>query len=133
MQQQGGGDPGPALPDNVLIEASAVLDAVWELAPTMPVWQHPVFAGKQFRAPLPVAGNYGAPTTPLLRGIPGWLRSGVVRPLARQTRVRFAYRALTHPAVAIFLLGGAGGKLRGGRVLDYLDSPNRRMCCTRAC
>ena len=31
-------------------------------------------------------------------------------------------------AVAIFLLGGAGGKLRGGRVLDYLDSPNRRMC-----
>jgi hypothetical protein len=28
----------------------------------------------------------------------------------------------------IVLLGGAGGKLRGGRVLDYLNSPNRRMC-----
>jgi hypothetical protein len=28
----------------------------------------------------------------------------------------------------IVLLGGAGGKLRGGRVLDYLDAPNRRMC-----
>jgi hypothetical protein len=28
----------------------------------------------------------------------------------------------------IILLGGAGGKLRGGRVLDYLNSPNRRMC-----
>ena len=28
----------------------------------------------------------------------------------------------------ILLLGGAGGNLRGGRVLDYLDQPNRRMC-----
>ena len=28
----------------------------------------------------------------------------------------------------IILLGGAGGKLRGGRALDYLNSPNRRMC-----
>ena len=25
-------------------------------------------------------------------------------------------------------VGGAGGKLRGGRVIDYLNSPNRRMC-----
>ena len=24
--------------------------------------------------------------------------------------------------------GGAGDNLRGGRVLDYLDKPNRRMC-----
>ena len=28
----------------------------------------------------------------------------------------------------IILLGGAGGKLKGGRVLDYLNAPNRRMC-----
>ena len=28
----------------------------------------------------------------------------------------------------VILLGGAGGNLRGGRVLDYLDKPNRRMC-----
>ncbi len=28
----------------------------------------------------------------------------------------------------IILLGGAGGKLRDGRVLDSLNSPNRRMC-----
>ncbi|GDY22375.1 hypothetical protein LBMAG56_37220 [Verrucomicrobiota bacterium] len=28
----------------------------------------------------------------------------------------------------VVLLGGAGGNLRGGRVLDYLDKPNRRMC-----
>ena len=28
----------------------------------------------------------------------------------------------------VVLLGGAGGKLRGGRALNYLESPNRRMC-----
>jgi hypothetical protein len=28
----------------------------------------------------------------------------------------------------IVLLGGGGGKLRGGRVLDYLNASNRRMC-----
>jgi len=26
------------------------------------------------------------------------------------------------------LLGGGGGQLQGGRVLDYLDKPNRKMC-----
>jgi hypothetical protein len=28
----------------------------------------------------------------------------------------------------VILLGGAGGKLHGGRALDYLKAPNRRMC-----
>ena len=28
----------------------------------------------------------------------------------------------------VVLLGGAGGQMRGGRVLDYLDKPNRKMC-----
>lgn len=28
----------------------------------------------------------------------------------------------------VILLGGAGGKLQGGRVLDYMDKPNRKMC-----
>jgi hypothetical protein len=28
----------------------------------------------------------------------------------------------------IVLLGGAGGKIQGGRALDYLDKPNRKMC-----
>lgn len=28
----------------------------------------------------------------------------------------------------VVLLGGGGGKLRGGRALDYLDASNRRMC-----
>ncbi|MEW4568282.1 DUF1552 domain-containing protein [Tautonia sp. JC769] len=28
----------------------------------------------------------------------------------------------------VITLGGAGGRLQGGRVLDYLDAPNRKMC-----
>ena len=28
----------------------------------------------------------------------------------------------------VVLLGGAGGKLKGGQNLDYLDKPNRQLC-----
>lgn len=28
----------------------------------------------------------------------------------------------------VVLLGSAGGQIKGGRVLDYLDKPNRKMC-----
>jgi Protein of unknown function (DUF1552) len=28
----------------------------------------------------------------------------------------------------VVLLGGAGGQIQGGRILDYLDKPNRKMC-----
>jgi hypothetical protein len=28
----------------------------------------------------------------------------------------------------VVLMGGAGGQIEGGRVLDYLDKPNRKMC-----
>src|SRR6187551_1672102 len=28
----------------------------------------------------------------------------------------------------VLLLGGAGGRIKGGRVLDYKDKPNRQMC-----
>ena len=28
----------------------------------------------------------------------------------------------------VVVLGGAGGQIKGGRVLDYLDKPNRKMC-----
>ena len=28
----------------------------------------------------------------------------------------------------VVLLGGGGGRLQGGRVLDYLEQPNRKMC-----
>ena len=46
----------------------------------------------------------GAPTTPTLRGMPRWLRLGVVRRLARRTSVRWLYRAITHPLLALALL-----------------------------
>ena len=28
----------------------------------------------------------------------------------------------------VILLGGAGGRLKGGRILDYKDKPERQMC-----
>jgi len=28
----------------------------------------------------------------------------------------------------VILLGGGGGRIKGGRVLDYKDKPNRQMC-----
>jgi len=28
----------------------------------------------------------------------------------------------------VLLLGGAGGRIQGGRVLDYSQQPNRQMC-----
>jgi hypothetical protein len=28
----------------------------------------------------------------------------------------------------VLLTGGAGGQIKGGRVLDYLQKPNRKMC-----
>ncbi|WP_206108152.1 DUF1552 domain-containing protein [Paludisphaera soli] len=36
----------------------------------------------------------------------------------------------THDAtqLPVVLVGGGGGKLQGGRVLDYLNAPNRKMC-----
>ena len=46
----------------------------------------------------------GAPTTPMLRGLPAWARRGVVRPLAASRAVHRAFRWLTHPLVAIALL-----------------------------
>lgn len=45
----------------------------------------------------------GAPTTPMLLGLPRIIRKGVVAPLARNGAVRGIYRILTHPVVAIGL------------------------------
>lgn len=42
----------------------------------------------------------GAPTTPVLRGMPRWLRQGVVRRVAGSALGRGAYQALTSPAAA---------------------------------
>ena len=46
----------------------------------------------------------GAPTTPLLLGLPRWLRAGLVRPLAGRGGTRALYRGLTHPIVAAAIL-----------------------------
>lgn len=45
----------------------------------------------------------GAPTTPLLRGMPRWLRQGVVRHVAGNGGARWVYRFLTFPVVTIVL------------------------------
>ncbi len=43
----------------------------------------------------------GAPTTPLLRGLPRWIHGGVVRPLAASPLVHRVTAVLTHPATGI--------------------------------
>ena len=45
----------------------------------------------------------GAPTTPVLRGMPRWLRLGVVAGLAGDSIVRFVWGFLTQPLVAFVL------------------------------
>ncbi len=46
----------------------------------------------------------GAPTTPTLRGMPPWMRKGIVRPIAKQPVARFTYRFFTAPVVALVIL-----------------------------
>jgi cytochrome c oxidase assembly factor CtaG len=48
----------------------------------------------------------GAPIRPLLRGLPAWVRAGVVRPLARAHAVRAFVHLLRHPLVAATLYVG---------------------------
>src|SRR5688500_12749540 len=43
----------------------------------------------------------GAPTTPVLRGMPRRLRLGIVRPLSGDPLVRSAFRWFVHPLVAL--------------------------------
>jgi cytochrome c oxidase assembly factor CtaG len=43
----------------------------------------------------------GAPTTPMLLGLPGPLRKSVVAPIARTGLARALYRGLTHPVFAL--------------------------------
>jgi hypothetical protein len=54
------------------------------------------------------------------------------RTLLDNTMLLFCSSMLTgsHDAtkLPVIVLGGAGGQIRGGRVLDYLDKPNRKMC-----
>ena len=48
----------------------------------------------------------GAPTTPVLRGMPKWLRLGVVAGLAGDSAVRWLWRSLTQPLVALVIYTG---------------------------
>jgi putative membrane protein len=48
----------------------------------------------------------GAPIRPLLRGLPAWVRGGVVRPLARARAVRSLAHLLRQPLVAAALYVG---------------------------
>ncbi len=54
------------------------------------------------------------------------------RTLLDNTMLLFCSSMLTggHDAtkLPVIVLGGAGGQIRGGRVLDYLEKPNRKMC-----
>src|SRR5580700_9932354 len=54
------------------------------------------------------------------------------RTLLDNTMLLFCSSMLTggHDAtkLPVIVLGGAGGQIRGGRVLNYLDKPNRKMC-----
>jgi putative membrane protein len=48
----------------------------------------------------------GAPIRPLLRGLPAWVRSSIVRPLARARSVRALVHLVRHPLVAAALYVG---------------------------
>lgn len=48
----------------------------------------------------------GAPTTPVLRGMPRWLRLGVVAGLVSDPIMRAVWRGVTHPLVAFALFNG---------------------------
>lgn len=48
----------------------------------------------------------GAPTTPVLRGMPRWLRVEVVGRVVGQSAVRLAWRGLTQPLVALVISQG---------------------------
>jgi putative membrane protein len=48
----------------------------------------------------------GAPVRPLLRGLPAALRAEVVRPLARNTPLRWLLHLLRHPLVAVAIYVG---------------------------
>ena len=54
------------------------------------------------------------------------------RTLLDNTMLMYCSSMLTgnHEAgqLPVVLLGGAGGKLKGGRVLDYKEKPERQMC-----
>ena len=49
----------------------------------------------------------GAPLTPMLRGLPPWVRLGIIRPLAKNYYARRLYGLLTNPVFTIFFFLGS--------------------------
>ncbi len=60
-----------AIPTEIFLEASAVVDAFWEsTSPSLPAWSDPVFANKPIlRTQLPHGGRYGQKNIPLKQHI----------------------------------------------------------------
>jgi putative membrane protein len=48
----------------------------------------------------------GAPLTPMLRGMPTWLRQGVIRPVVRTSAAHWIYGKITNPVFTIVLFLG---------------------------
>jgi cytochrome c oxidase assembly factor CtaG len=74
------------------------LDALGERHFTFHMIQHEALT--MVAAPLILLG---APTTPLLRGLPRFIRRGAVAPLARSGWAHITYRLLVHPITAFVL------------------------------
>ena len=48
----------------------------------------------------------GAPLTPMLRGMPIWMRQGIIRPIVRQRASRWVYGRITNPIITTVLFLG---------------------------
>ena len=80
----------------LLASVESPLDAAAEHHFSMHMIQHEILM--MFVAPLILLG---APTTPVLRGIPRSVRRRFVRPVVRRREVYALYRLVTHPVVAL--------------------------------
>lgn len=80
----------------LVLAIESPLDALAEHHFSAHMIQHELLM--MFVAPLILLG---APTTPVLRGVPRGVRRRLVRPLARRREAAFAYRALSHPLTAL--------------------------------
>lgn len=85
----------------IVLAIESPIDRLGEHHFTFHVVQHEMFV--MLGAPLMLLG---APTTPLLRGAPRWVRREMVPSLSRSRTFRSATHVLTHPVVGlVFLLG----------------------------
>ncbi|MFN8583239.1 MAG: cytochrome c oxidase assembly protein [Gemmatimonadaceae bacterium] len=88
----------------LLLVSESPLDRLAEHHFSMHMVQHMVMV--MIAVPLVLIG---APTTPLLRGLPKSIKRGVIAPLAASRTARSLYRLITHPLVAFALYSIAVG------------------------